>query len=220
MRRLAAGLLPLGAVAWTKQRVDAGRGAVTVRVPAGPPPARGWPAVLLLPGYGETAKSFEAQFGLRDVVDAAGFVQIEAQGREDGGGYPYWMAWGSCCGGCYEEGTDGANDWYTYYYSDGGGIKTNWPRGRTHDQGWQNMLDRCAGGDSDVAYARALVAAVAAAVPIDAMNVAALGQSNGAYMAYRLACDAAGVFSAVVAQAGAPPTSTETAHFTLKLKVI
>jgi len=192
--------------------VDVGRGDVTVRVPSGTPPNEGWPAVLMLPGFGETAEGFEAQFGLTDAIDAYGFVQIEPVGRLDGGGYHYWMAWGSCCGGCHSKTDDEENDWYYYYYGENGGTNTLWD-GRTHDEGWAVMEERCEGGDMDEDYARALVAAVQDKLPIDEDRLAVLGQSNGAYMAYRLACDAADLFSMVVASAGSPPTLSNTSSF-------
>ena len=55
----------------------------------------------------------------------------------------------------------------------------------------------------DVAYIRAVVEEVSAAVPIDPDQVFAIGHSNGGMMAYRLACEAADVFAAVGLQAGA-----------------
>jgi polyhydroxybutyrate depolymerase len=58
-------------------------------------------------------------------------------------------------------------------------------------------------GPDDLAYLRGVVAEVAATHAIDAARVFALGHSNGGYMAYRLACEAAGVFAAVASIAGA-----------------
>jgi polyhydroxybutyrate depolymerase len=49
----------------------------------------------------------------------------------------------------------------------------------------------------DVAFARALVAAVDEIVPIDRARVFSCGFSNGGFMSYRLACEASDVFAAV-----------------------
>jgi polyhydroxybutyrate depolymerase len=58
-------------------------------------------------------------------------------------------------------------------------------------------------GPDDVAYLRGVVAEVAATHAIDRARVFVLGHSNGGYMAYRLACEAADVFAAVASIAGA-----------------
>ena len=52
-------------------------------------------------------------------------------------------------------------------------------------------------GIDDVAFIRAMVAAIAAEHGIDPRRVYATGMSNGAMMAYRLACEASDVFAAV-----------------------
>ncbi len=57
--------------------------------------------------------------------------------------------------------------------------------------------------EQDVAFARALVDDVASRVTIDPDRVYATGFSNGGGMANRLACDAADVFAAIGAVAGA-----------------
>jgi polyhydroxybutyrate depolymerase len=60
----------------------------------------------------------------------------------------------------------------------------------------------------DVAFARAVVADVAALHPIDRNRVFATGMSNGAMMSYRLACEAADLFRAVAAVAGTDATAS------------
>jgi polyhydroxybutyrate depolymerase len=76
--------------------------------------------------------------------------------------------------------------------------------------GYQNSWNAgtCCGGAStakldDVALFRAILAEVAKHVNVDFRRVYATGLSNGAYMSYRLACDAADVFAAVAPAAGA-----------------
>jgi poly(3-hydroxybutyrate) depolymerase/6-phosphogluconolactonase (cycloisomerase 2 family) len=54
----------------------------------------------------------------------------------------------------------------------------------------------------DVGFARAIVQAVAADANIDRARVYATGWSNGGFMSYRLACEAADVFAAVAPVAG------------------
>lgn len=57
-------------------------------------------------------------------------------------------------------------------------------------------------GTDDVGFLRAVVDEVRAAVPIDGDRIFATGMSNGAMMAYRLACDTDGLFAAVAPVAG------------------
>lgn len=59
------------------------------------------------------------------------------------------------------------------------------------------------GGTDDVALMRALVEEVSTHANVDPDRVYATGFSNGGFMSLRLACDAADVFSAVAAAAGA-----------------
>jgi polyhydroxybutyrate depolymerase len=55
----------------------------------------------------------------------------------------------------------------------------------------------------DVAYLVDLVAEIGRATPIDPKRVYIVGHSNGGFMAYRLACDHAATFAAIVSLAGA-----------------
>lgn len=80
--------------------------------------------------------------------------------------------------------------------------------------GYQNSWNAgtCCGGASteqldDVALFRAIFAEVGAHVNIDLDRVYATGLSNGAYMSYRLACEAADIFTAVAPGAGAIGTN-------------
>lgn len=61
-------------------------------------------------------------------------------------------------------------------------------------------------GSDDVAFARAVVAAVQARWRVDAGRVFATGMSNGGMLAHRLACEAADVFRAVASVAGTDAT--------------
>lgn len=61
-------------------------------------------------------------------------------------------------------------------------------------------------GVDDVAFARAVVAALQAKYAIDAGRVFATGMSNGGMLSHRLACEAADVFRAVAAVAGTDAT--------------
>ncbi len=54
----------------------------------------------------------------------------------------------------------------------------------------------------DVAFIEAVVGQVSDEYPVDPARVGAMGHSNGAIMAYRLACEASSTFAAVVAVAG------------------
>jgi len=62
-------------------------------------------------------------------------------------------------------------------------------------------------GIDDVAFARAVVAAIQGRYRIDASRVFATGMSNGGMLSHRLACEAADVFRAVASVAGTDATS-------------
>jgi polyhydroxybutyrate depolymerase len=57
-------------------------------------------------------------------------------------------------------------------------------------------------GVDDVAYLGGVIDAVRAEWPVDPAQIAILGHSNGAFMAYRLACDRADVVTAIIGLAG------------------
>ncbi len=60
----------------------------------------------------------------------------------------------------------------------------------------------------DVAFARAVVAALKAKYSIDAGRVFATGMSNGGMLSHRLACEAADVFRAIASVAGTDATAS------------
>jgi polyhydroxybutyrate depolymerase len=63
-------------------------------------------------------------------------------------------------------------------------------------------------GSDDVAFARAVVAAVQARFKTDPARVFATGMSNGGMLSHRLACEAADLFRAVAAVAGTDATAS------------
>jgi polyhydroxybutyrate depolymerase len=88
--------------------------------------------------------------------------------------------------------------------SDTGGFVLVMPNG--HLNSWN--AGTCCGGASnerldDVALFRAIFAEVGEHVNVDLDRVYATGLSNGGYMSYRLACEAADIFTAVAPGAGA-----------------
>ncbi len=66
-----------------------------------------------------------------------------------------------------------------------------------------NCCDFTGSGVDDSTYLASLVDEIAAKTPIDRTRVYVVGHSNGGFMAYRLGCDHADVFAAIVALAGA-----------------
>lgn len=62
-------------------------------------------------------------------------------------------------------------------------------------------------GVDDVAYLGGLLDDVIEAWPVDAAQVAVIGHSNGAFMAYRMACNRADVVTAIAGLAGLGPTA-------------
>lgn len=65
-------------------------------------------------------------------------------------------------------------------------------------------------GVDDVAYLGGLIDAVSADWPIDPKRIQVVGHSNGAFMAYRLACERADVISAIAALAGGAASTAST----------
>ena len=82
------------------------------------------------------------------------------------------------------------------------------PNGRINSEGNQfwSATDHCCDfyqqGDLDVAYVLGLVEEAKSHFKIDASRVALVGHSNGGFMGYRLACEAADVITHVVSLAG------------------
>ncbi|PKO48906.1 MAG: poly(3-hydroxybutyrate) depolymerase [Betaproteobacteria bacterium HGW-Betaproteobacteria-4] len=64
------------------------------------------------------------------------------------------------------------------------------------------------GNVDDVGFARAVVAAVRAQLPIDPERIFATGMSNGGMMSHRLACEAGDLFRAVASVAGTDATTS------------
>ena len=82
-------------------------------------------------------------------------------------------------------------------------------RNRKGDRYWNATNACCAHNDTarpdDVAYLRAVLHDVRRRYKTDAGRVFAIGESNGAFMAYRWACDNGGDLRAVVGLAGSGP---------------
>lgn len=78
-----------------------------------------------------------------------------------------------------------------------------------------NASDACCGEGGpevdDVAYLGGLIDDVAAAWPVDPGQVFVIGHSNGAFMAYRLACDRADVITGIAGLAGSDDTGADCA---------
>jgi len=93
------------------------------------------------------------------------------------------------------------------------GIAYAWPMGLSNRSGqlFWNANPSCCDNDGqapdDVAYVLAVIDDIAARIPLDKNRVALLGVSNGAFMAYQLACEKPERFSKLVAVSGAPPAS-------------
>ena len=92
-------------------------------------------------------------------------------------------------------------------YAEANGVLTAYPEGTPDPGGLQHWNatrdDTAASGVDDADYLSGLVAEVADTANVDPDRVFAMGHSNGAFMAYRMACDHADVFSAAVSLAGA-----------------
>lgn len=77
--------------------VDAGRGPVSVHVPAGYNPSVPMPLVMLLHGYTETGNSQESYMQFQPLADSRGFLYLHPDGTVDNSGHQFWNATNSCC---------------------------------------------------------------------------------------------------------------------------
>jgi len=93
------------------------------------------------------------------------------------------------------------------------GIAYAWPIGTSNRSGqlYWNANPSCCETEGlfpdDTAYVLAVLDDIASRIPLDKSRVTLLGLSNGAFMAYQLACEAPERFSKLIAVSGAPPAS-------------
>jgi len=93
------------------------------------------------------------------------------------------------------------------------GIAYAWPIGNSNRaaQLYWNANPSCCDQDGqapdDMAYVLAVLDDIASRIPLDKNRVTLMGFSNGAFMAYQLACEKPERFSKLIAVAGAPPAS-------------
>jgi len=85
---------------------------------------------------------------------------------------------------------------YAVVYPDG--VRRRWNDGRG-----------VGGGQDDVEFIRILLDSLSRELPVDPKRIYATGISNGAGLAYRLACDLPGAFAAIAPVAGAPAVAIE-----------
>lgn len=62
----------------------------TLRLPSSPPPADGYPLVLLLHGYRATSLLIDRQFGFGARVESDGFALLVPDGLNDESGFAHW----------------------------------------------------------------------------------------------------------------------------------
>lgn len=67
------------------------------KIPVSYDPARAWPLVIILHGYGATGVLQDALFGLSNVVDDKGFLYAIPDGTLDASGKRFWNATDACC---------------------------------------------------------------------------------------------------------------------------
>jgi polyhydroxybutyrate depolymerase len=77
--------------------VDAGRGPVTVQVPASYDAAVPTPIVVLLHGYSGTGAGQEAYMQFGALADTYGFLYMYPDGLQDNFGFQYWNGTDACC---------------------------------------------------------------------------------------------------------------------------
>jgi polyhydroxybutyrate depolymerase len=101
----ALALAAPAAAAWTN--VDAGRGPVPVRYPAGHEPGQTAPLVVLLHGYQATGVIEEIFFGMGPWLEGAGFLYALPDGTVDEADNRFWNATDACCD-LFDSGVDDA----------------------------------------------------------------------------------------------------------------
>ena len=77
--------------------VDAGRGPLTVSLPAGYDANEPAPLILLLHGFGASGATQEAYMGFGAIQDQYGFVFCAPDGTVNGFGQRFWNATDACC---------------------------------------------------------------------------------------------------------------------------
>ncbi len=77
--------------------VDAGRGPLTVTLPAGYDPAEPIPLILLLHGFGASGAIQESYMRFRPIQDQYGYAFCAPDGTVNGGGQRFWNATDACC---------------------------------------------------------------------------------------------------------------------------
>ncbi|MEE9298062.1 MAG: PHB depolymerase family esterase [Acidimicrobiia bacterium] len=77
--------------------------------------------------------------------------------------------------------------------------------GRPYWNATPTCCDRYLRGNDDVSYLRQFITEAIERYPVDPSRVIVVGLSNGAFMAYRLACDISDLVTAVVAISGVEP---------------
>jgi polyhydroxybutyrate depolymerase len=68
-----------------------------VHVPSYFDPAKAWPAIVVLHGYGASGLLQSAYLGLYDSVESHGHILIAPDGTQNTDGYPFWNAGPACC---------------------------------------------------------------------------------------------------------------------------
>ena len=81
------------------QEIDAGRGAIPLRVPAGYNEATPAPLVVLLHGYTSSGKNQESYMKFGEIADEYGYLLIAPDGTKESGGRNnrFWNASDACC---------------------------------------------------------------------------------------------------------------------------
>ncbi|MEM8709961.1 MAG: alpha/beta fold hydrolase, partial [Planctomycetota bacterium] len=77
--------------------VDAGRGPITVSLPANYDPASPAPLVVLLHGFGASGPVQEAYMQFTPIQDDYGYVFCAPSGTVNGAGQRFWNATNACC---------------------------------------------------------------------------------------------------------------------------
>jgi polyhydroxybutyrate depolymerase len=102
--------------------------------------------------------------------------------------------------------------------ADEAGLRTIAPDGTTGPEGlrfWNATPSCCDFGHSgvdDVAYLTGLIREISREWNVDPKRVYVIGQSNGGFMGYRLACEHAELIAGVVSMAGAMPMDSSVCH--------
>ncbi|MFK8050069.1 MAG: PHB depolymerase family esterase [Halioglobus sp.] len=161
-----------------------------VFIPSDYTPTTRYPLVIGLHGFTKDSAQVISYMGLEDRVDSKQYILVAPDGTENLNGFRFWNATPVCC--AYPAAVDEVVNLDQSEIGDASNIRSL----LDEVEATYNQID-------DVAYIRSLIVEAAATYSIDSSRIGLLGQSNGGFMALRMACEASEFVTSVVSVSGA-----------------